>query len=84
MYDRWLIAEEQSTRFSKAKKRVVGRVKILESPSVQGPQSSEEDQDVWKRIPRGLNGHQSLSLAPTGTMCLLYKCGTIISKTYSR
>ena len=42
-----------------------------------------EDLVVWKRIPRGLNGHQSVSLAPTGTMFLLYKCVTIVSKSYS-
>ena len=82
--DEWLTADEQLTRFSKAREKIVGRVKGTESPSVQGPQSSEEDLVVWKRTPRGLRGHQSVSLAPTGTMCLLCKCGTIVSKTYSR
>ena len=51
--------------FSKAGKRIVGRVKRSESPSVQVPQSSEEDLVVWKRNPRGMRGHQSVSLAPT-------------------
>ena len=83
MTDGWLLKSSQHV-FSKARKRIVGRVKRSDSPSVQVPQSSEEDLVAWKRTPRGLNGHQSVSLAPTGTMCLLYKCGTIVSKTYSR
>ena len=37
-----------------------------------------------KGLQERLNGHQSVSLAPTGAMCLLYKCGTIVSKTYSQ
>ena len=57
---------------------------MSESPSVQGPQSSEENLVVCKRNPIGLRGHQSVSLAPTGTIRLLCKCGTIISKTYSQ
>ena len=68
--------------FSKARKRIVGRVKRSESPSVQVSQSSEEDLVVWNRNQRGLRGYQPVSLAPTGTMCLLCKCGTIVSKTY--
>ena len=41
--DEWLTADEQLTRFSKAIEQIVGRFKGTESPSVQGPQSSEED-----------------------------------------
>ena len=41
--DEWLTADEQLTRFSKAREKIVGRVKGSESPSVQGPKSSEED-----------------------------------------
>ena len=37
----WLTANEQLTRFSKAREQIVGRVKGTESKSVQGPQSSE-------------------------------------------
>ena len=39
----WLTADECLTRFSKAREQIVGRIKGAESPSVQGPQSSEED-----------------------------------------
>ena len=46
--------------------------------------ATEEDLVVWKRTPRVMRGHQSVSLAPTVTMRLLFKCGTIVSKTYSR
>ena len=42
---------EQLTRFSKAREQIVGRVKGIESPSVQGPQSSEEDLVVRERFP---------------------------------
>ena len=66
--------------FRKARERVVGRVKGSESPYVQGTQSSEEDLVIWKITPRGLRGHQSFSLELTGTMCLLFKCGRIVSK----
>ena len=41
--DEWLTADEQLTRFSKSREQIVGRVKVTESPSIQGPQSSEED-----------------------------------------
>ena len=37
----WLTANEQLTRFNKAREKIVGRVKVSESPSVQGPQYSE-------------------------------------------
>ena len=49
--DEWLTANEQLTRFSKAREKIVGRVKGTESPSVQGPQSSEEDLVVRERVP---------------------------------
>ena len=42
---------EQLTCFSKAREQIVGRVKGTESPSVQGPQSSEEDIVVRERVP---------------------------------
>ena len=35
--DDWLPADERLTRFSKAIEKVVGRVKVSEPPSVQGP-----------------------------------------------
>ena len=70
--------------FSKAREQIVGRVKGSESPYVQGPQYSEGDLAVWKITPIGLRGHHSVILAPTGTMRLFLKCGTIVSKTYSR
>ena len=45
---------------------------------------TEKNLGVWKRTPRGMRGRQSVSLAPTGTMRMLFNCGTIVSKTYSR
>ena len=39
--DEWLTANEQLTRFSKSREKIVGRVKGSESPSVQEPQYSE-------------------------------------------
>ena len=49
--DEWLTADGQLTRFSKAREKIVGRVKGTELPSVQGPQSSEEDLFVRERVP---------------------------------
>ena len=49
--DEWLTADEQLTRFSKAREQIGGRVKGTESPSVQGPQYSEEDLVVRERVP---------------------------------
>ena len=49
--DEWLTADEKLTRFSKAREKIVGRVKGTELPSVQGPQSSEEDLVVRERVP---------------------------------
>ena len=40
--DEWLNADDQLTRLSESREQIVGRVKVIESPSVQGPQSSEE------------------------------------------
>ena len=41
--DEWLADDEQLTRCSKNREQIVGRFKGTESPSVQVPQSSEED-----------------------------------------
>ena len=49
--DEWLTANEQLTHFRKAREKIVGRVKGSESPSVQGPQYSEEDLVVRDRVP---------------------------------
>ena len=49
--DEWLTVDDQLPRFSKAREQFVGRVKGTESPSVQGPQSSEEDLVVRERVP---------------------------------
>ena len=49
--DEWLTADEQLTRFSKAREQILGRVKGTESPSVKGTQSSEEDLVVRERVP---------------------------------
>ena len=46
-----MTADEQLTRFSKAREQIVGRVKGTESPSVQGTQSSKEDLVVRERVP---------------------------------
>ena len=49
--DEWLTADDQLTRFRKSREKIVGRVKGTESPSVQGPQYSEEDLVVRERVP---------------------------------
>ena len=49
--DEWLTDDDQLTRFSKSREQIVGRVKVTESPSVCGPQSSEEDLVVRERVP---------------------------------
>ena len=46
-----LTADEQLTRFIKAREQILGRVKGTESPSVQGPKYSEEDLVVRERVP---------------------------------
>ena len=40
LYDGWLTANERLTRFRKSINQIVGKVKEVESPSIQGPQSS--------------------------------------------
>ena len=57
IYDGWLTADEQLTRFSKSREHIVDRVKGSESPYVQGPKYYEEDLVVWKRDPIGLISH---------------------------
>ena len=64
--------------FRKSRERIVGRVKGSESPSVQGIQYSEEDLVMRWRDPRGMRGNQSVSISPTGTIRLLFKCGTMV------
>ena len=49
--DEWLTDDDQLTHFRKTREQIVGRVKGTESPSVQGPQSSEEDLVVRERVP---------------------------------
>ena len=49
--DEWLTADEQLTHFSKSREQILGRVKGTESPSVQGPQSSQEDIVIRERVP---------------------------------
>ena len=49
--DEWLTADEQLTRFIKAREQIAGRVKLIELPSVQGPQSSEEGLVLRERVP---------------------------------
>ena len=49
--DEWLTADDQLTRFSKAREKIVRRVKGTESQFVQGPQSSEEDIVVREMVP---------------------------------
>ena len=68
---------KQLTRFSKAREKIVGRVKGTESPSVQRPQYSEEDLVVRERVPSrteipsvrepGINGnHAPIGQAQNG------------------
>ena len=49
--DEWLTADEQLIRFSKAREKLLGRVKGTESPYVQGNQYYEEDLVVRERVP---------------------------------
>ena len=51
MYNEWLNADERLTRLGKARDKIVGRVKGLESPSVQVSQSSEKYLVVRERFP---------------------------------
>ena len=59
-----MTADERLTRFSKAREQILGRVKGTESPSVQGPQSSEEDLVVRERFP---SRNEMPSVRETGT-----------------
>ena len=47
----WLTADEQLTRFSKARKKIVRRFKGTESPYIQGPQYSGENPVIRERVP---------------------------------
>ena len=49
--DEWLTTDDQLTHFSKDREQIVGRVKVLESPSFQVPQSSKEDLVLRERVP---------------------------------
>ena len=46
-----MTADEQLTNFRKSREKILGVVKETESPSVQGPQSPEEDLVVRERVP---------------------------------
>ena len=46
-----MTANEQLTRFSKSREKIVRRVKGTELPSVQRPQYSEKDLVVRERVP---------------------------------
>ena len=48
--DELLTSNEKLTRFSKARDKIVGRVKGSELPSIQGPQYFEEDIVVRERV----------------------------------
>ena len=73
-YDKWLTADEWLKCFRTAKERIVGRVKISESPYFQGLKSSEEDLVVWERDSIVLKGYLSVIIAPTRTVRMLFKC----------
>ena len=49
--DEWLTANEQLTHFSKSREQIAGRIKGIELPYVQGPQSSVEDLVLRERVP---------------------------------
>ena len=49
--DEWLTDNEQLTHFSKAREKIVGRIKGAELLYVQEPQSSEEDIFIRERVP---------------------------------
>ena len=48
--DEWLTSDERLTGFSKARVKILGRVRGSESPSVQETQSSEEELFVRERV----------------------------------
>ena len=66
--DEWLTADEHLTCFSKAREKIVGRVKGSYSSSVQGPQSSEEDLVVRERVTSSTERPSVILLSLMGTM----------------
>ena len=76
--DEWLNADEELTRFRKARDQIVGRVKGSESTYVQGPQSSEEDLVVRERVPSRTEIPQSENLELMGNMNPLIKHRTVV------
>ena len=76
--DEWLTSDEQLTRFSKAREKIVGRVKGSELPYVQGPQHSEEDIVVRERVPRRNNSQSVREPGTNGTMRPLVKHRTTV------
>ena len=66
--DGWLTENEWLARSSKARSRIVWRVKISELPSDEGPQYSEEELVVKEKVRRKMGGHHSENLAPMGTI----------------
>ena len=58
-----MTADERLTSFSKYREKIVGRVKGADSPSVQGPQSSEEDLVLGEMVP---SSTERLSFRETG------------------
>ena len=51
LVNEWLTANEQLTRFRKAREKIVGRFKGTESPSVQVPQSYKGYLVLRERVP---------------------------------
>ena len=49
--DEWLTSNEQLAGFRKTREKILGRVKVSESPSIQGPQSYEEELVLRERVP---------------------------------
>ena len=49
--DEWLTEDERLTRFRKTRDKIVGRVKVSESPYVQGPKYSDKYLEVRDRVP---------------------------------
>ena len=62
--DEWLNSDERLTCFNKHRERIVGSIKGSESPSVQGPHSSEEDLVLSERVSRRT---ERLSVREPGT-----------------
>ena len=68
-----MTANEQLTRFSKAREHIVGRVKGTESPSVQGYQSYEKDLVVRDMVSSRTEIPSARNLALMGTIHQLVK-----------